>query len=267
MSDGASMAGSRPTAESCAHVRCRRVSLGYGRSVHDDRELAERRIDRELWERVLPLVHVDRTALDVTSGPTPDAQESFEVGSEWGAPWGTTWFRLTGDVPDSWRSRQRTTRIEAVVDLGFNRSPAGFQAEGLVVAHRPDGSFEPLQGIHPRRTNYVIDRESTTVDLLVEAASNPTFPQFAPSRQGLPETASTDPIYRFRTADLVLVDQNPLHNLKVLYGNGAVKLNDETEQERNAGRTIDFMCHPPSPPQLRRFSIQSLSTAFLRRSR
>ena len=29
-------------------------------------------------------------------------------------------------------------------------------------------------------------------------------------------------------ADLVLVDQNPLENLKVLYGTGAVKLNDDT---------------------------------------
>ena len=189
--------------------------------MHDDRELAERRIDRELWERVLPLVHVDRIALDVTAGPSPDEQTPFTVGSEWGAPWGTTWFRLTGDVPDSWRGRQRTTRIEAAVDLGFNRSPAGFQAEGLVVEPRPDGSFRPLQGIHPRRTNYVIDDESTTVELLVEAASNPTFPQFAPSSQGLPETASTDPIYRFRTADLVLVDLETealVHDLDVLDG-------------------------------------------------
>ena len=159
--------------------------------MHDDRELAERRIERELWERVLPHVHVDRIALDMTAGPSFVEQTSFTVGSEWGAPWGTTWFRLTGDVPDSWRSRQRATRIEAVVDLGFNRSPAGFQAEGLVVEPRPDGSFRPLQGIHPRRTNYVIDDESTTVELLVQAASNPTFPQFVPSRQGLPETAST----------------------------------------------------------------------------
>ena len=189
--------------------------------MHDDRELAERRIERELWERVLPLVHAERIALDVTAGPSPDDQTPFTVGSEWGAPWGTTWFRLTGDVPDSWRGRQRTTRIEAVVDLGFNRSPAGFQAEGLVVEPRPDGSFRPLQGIHPRRTNYVLDDDSPTVDLLVEAASNPTFPQFAPSRQGLPETASTDPIYRFRTADLVLVDIETdalVHDFDVLDG-------------------------------------------------
>ena len=33
--------------------------------------------------------------------------------------------------------------------------------------------------------------------------------------------------------DLVLVDENPLENLKVLYGTGAVKLNDDTgEVER-----------------------------------
>ena len=37
-------------------------------------------------------------------------------------------------------------------------------------------------------------------------------------------------------ADMVVVDENPLQNLKVLYGNGAVKLNDETgEVERIGG--------------------------------
>jgi imidazolonepropionase-like amidohydrolase len=37
-------------------------------------------------------------------------------------------------------------------------------------------------------------------------------------------------------ADLVIIDENPIHNLKVLYGTGAVKLNDETgEVERIGG--------------------------------
>jgi imidazolonepropionase-like amidohydrolase len=36
-------------------------------------------------------------------------------------------------------------------------------------------------------------------------------------------------------ADLVIVDQNPLENFKVLYGTGAAKLNDRTGQpERSA---------------------------------
>ena len=36
-------------------------------------------------------------------------------------------------------------------------------------------------------------------------------------------------------ADMVVVDENPLENLKVLYGNGAVKLNDETGEVERVG--------------------------------
>jgi hypothetical protein len=36
-------------------------------------------------------------------------------------------------------------------------------------------------------------------------------------------------------ADLVMVDQNPLENLKVLYGTGAVKLNDQTGKVERVG--------------------------------
>lgn len=38
-----------------------------------------------------------------------------------------------------------------------------------------------------------------------------------------------------KLADMVLVDQNPMHNLKVLYGNGAVKLNDTTGRVERVG--------------------------------
>ena len=36
-------------------------------------------------------------------------------------------------------------------------------------------------------------------------------------------------------ADIVLVDENPLQNLKVLYGTGAVRLNDETGETERVG--------------------------------
>ena len=36
-------------------------------------------------------------------------------------------------------------------------------------------------------------------------------------------------------ADLVLVDQNPLHNIKVLYGTGHLRLNDRTGQMERVG--------------------------------
>ncbi|PCI32013.1 MAG: amidohydrolase [Alphaproteobacteria bacterium] len=38
-----------------------------------------------------------------------------------------------------------------------------------------------------------------------------------------------------KKADLVIVDENPVHNLKVLYGTGAVKLNDETGKVERVG--------------------------------
>ena len=36
-------------------------------------------------------------------------------------------------------------------------------------------------------------------------------------------------------ADLVIVDENPIANLKVLYGTGAVKLNDDTGEVERVG--------------------------------
>ena len=36
-------------------------------------------------------------------------------------------------------------------------------------------------------------------------------------------------------ADLLIVEENPLHNMKVLYGTGAVKLNDETGKPERVG--------------------------------
>ena len=170
--------------------------------MFSDRVLVEKRIQRELWERVLPLVHSDRRPLTIEAGPDLDHLEPFEAGSSWGAPWATTWFRLTGEIPPEWTGR----RIEAVIDLGFHQRAAGFQCEGLVVELDGDGSFRPRQGIHPRRTNYVIDSDPGPVVLHVEAASNPMFPQFTSSPLGSLETAGERLLYRFRQAALVVVD-------------------------------------------------------------
>jgi hypothetical protein len=36
-------------------------------------------------------------------------------------------------------------------------------------------------------------------------------------------------------ADLVILDENPIHNLKVLYATGAVRLNDDTGKTERVG--------------------------------
>ena len=170
--------------------------------MHANRDLIEKRVRRELWERVLPLVHPHRQALTIEAGPDVEHLEPFEAGSSWGAPWATTWFRLTGDIAAPWVGR----RVEAVIDLGFNDRAAGFQCEGLVVDLHDDATFTPLQGIHPRRTNYAVDAVAGPLTLHVEAASNPMFAQFAPSALGSLDTAGDRPLYRFRQASLVVVD-------------------------------------------------------------
>jgi len=170
--------------------------------VHNDRDLVEKRIQRELWQRVLPLVHPERCQLTIDAGPDVDHLEPFEAGSSWGAPWATTWFRLRGEIPASWSGQ----RVEAVIDLGFNPNAAGFQCEGLVVDLADDGTFTPLQGIHPRRTNFGVAATPGPLTLHVEAASNPMFPGFVPSSLGSLDTAGDRLLYRFRTAALVVVD-------------------------------------------------------------
>jgi alpha-mannosidase len=183
--------------------------------MHDDRGLIERRITREMWERVLPLVHVDRRPLTVMAGPSLAELEPFEVGRRWGTPWGTTWFGFEGEIPDHWANG----RVEAIIDLGFHRDAAGFQCEGLVV----DGEGHPVQGIHPRRTNLRVPAEPGAVSIHLEAASNPSFAQFIPSTLGSADSERPDGplLYRFARAELVLVDSRAealAHDLDVLDG-------------------------------------------------
>jgi len=155
-----------------------------------------------MHERVLPLVHVDIRPLEVEAGPDLEHLEPFEVRSKWGAPWATTWFRFSTEIPEGWAGRS----VEAVIDLGFHPDAAGFQCEGMLVELRDDGTWTPLQGIHPRRTNYAVSATPGPVRLHLEAASNPSFPGYRPSRMGSPATAGDRPLYTFRRADLVVVD-------------------------------------------------------------
>ncbi len=163
----------------------------------------------------MPLVHPERRPLTIHAGPSPDRLIPFEAGDRWGTPWGTTCFRFEGELPDHWAGR----RVEAVLDLGFHPDAAGFQCEGLVV----DVDGVPVQGIHPRRTNLPLEARPGPVVIRLEAASNPSFPQFTPSELGSRAAAerSGPLLYRLRRAELVLVDGEAealVHDLDVLDG-------------------------------------------------
>ena len=175
--------------------------------MHDDRELVEARIRRQLRERVIPAVDGAAIALDVLAHHVPGEPisveaartadfEPFVVGSAWGAPWSTTWFRLRATVPAEWAG----STVEAVVDLGGGGGP-GFTAEALVW-----GDDGPQEGIHPDKKTVLIGAPvagGESVDLLVEAAANPDFSRsHAPNPLGDRATAGGAPLYRLDRAQL-----------------------------------------------------------------
>jgi alpha-mannosidase len=90
--------------------------------VHDYRRQVEQRVERVLRERIRPAVYAVTVPMDVEAWHVPDepvpvqdalaaSYEPFAVGTAWGPPWSTTWFRLRGRVPLDWAG----SRVEAVI--------------------------------------------------------------------------------------------------------------------------------------------------------
>ncbi|ALO99346.1 alpha-mannosidase [Streptomyces hygroscopicus subsp. limoneus] len=184
--------------------------------MHDDRTLIEARLKRVLDERIRPAVYPESVPLEVAvwnapGEPVPVEEglaaepEPITVGSRWGAPWGTSWFRVTGTVPEAWAGRT----VEAILDLGFDENMPGFQCEGLV--YRPDGT--PVKGLNPRNQWVRIGAPvagGEEVRLHIEAASNPVildYHPFLPTRLGDKETAGSEPQYTLTRMDLAVFDE------------------------------------------------------------
>jgi alpha-mannosidase len=182
--------------------------------VHQNQKLVEERIERVLNERITPAVHSATTpvtlrAWQVPDEPVPVAEalvqtyDPFEIGQPWGRAWSTWWFEVLGEVPADWAGHT----VELVLDPGFIGDWPGNQAECLV--HTPDGV--PIKGIHPRNTYVRLHDEAAggeAVHFFVEAAGNPDIlvNEFVPTAYGEKSTAPTEPIYRFRTAQLAVFE-------------------------------------------------------------
>ncbi|MGJ5756450.1 alpha-mannosidase [Streptomyces puniciscabiei] len=184
--------------------------------MHDDRTLVEGRLRRVLDERIRPAVYPESVPLQVAvwhapGEPVPVEEglaaepNPVEVGARWGAPWGTSWFRVTGTVPEAWAGRT----VEALLDLGFDENMPGFQCEGLV--YRPDGT--PVKGLNPRNQWVRVGAPvagGEEVVLHIEAASNPVildYRPFRPTRLGDKDTAGHEPQYTLTRMDLAVFDE------------------------------------------------------------
>ncbi|MGW3243730.1 alpha-mannosidase [Streptomyces sp. NPDC001070] len=200
--------------------------------MHDDRLLVEGRLTRAMNQFVRPALYADRVPLGmsvwhVQGEPVPvgealkassnGAFEPFTTGTPWGPPWSTSWFRLEGTVPAAWAGR----RVEAVIDPGFGNDGPGFVAEGLVY----DADGVPVKGVHPLNRHVPVANPATggeRVGLLLEAAANPAvLRDWRPTRLGDVLTAGSEPLYRFDTAELAVLDEDVWHlvlDVEVLEG-------------------------------------------------
>ena len=171
---------------------------------------AMQRAQRLLEQRIQPFVHTD--GIDFTVEATPETFEPvglpaattgprapFAIGSKWGTPWHTTWFRLTATVPEHLAGRP----LHAVIDLGFRGRGDGFETEAL--AYR---NGRVLHAIQPDRRTVDLGPAGAgeTIELWVEAAATPIIAGhefgYGPTLLGDPATAPQRPIYQLRRAEL-----------------------------------------------------------------
>ncbi|GAA2741145.1 alpha-mannosidase [Kitasatospora cinereorecta] len=187
--------------------------------MHSKQRLVEQRLKRVLTERIRPAVHARTVPLtvgvwNVPGEPVPVAEglaapyRPVSVGHRWGPAWSTSWFRISGRVPEEWAGQ----RVEAVLDLGFNRTGAGFSSEGL--AYRADGSV--VKGVNPRNAwlpiaDPAVGGEEFTY--YIETAANPVLcDDHLPTSLGdVPSWVtgaghSGDTLYRLLRLDLAVFD-------------------------------------------------------------
>ncbi|MBI4430057.1 MAG: amidohydrolase [Ignavibacteriales bacterium] len=115
------------------------------------------------------------------------------------------WFKLLNDY------KKMGGRVTTGSDAGFIYSTYGF---GII------HELELLQeaGFHP-------------LEVIQAATMNGAFTLHEPKGQPIEFGAVREGLL----ADMSIVDQNPLQNFKVLYGTGAVKLNDKTGKPERVG--------------------------------
>ncbi|MET9358642.1 glycoside hydrolase family 38 C-terminal domain-containing protein [Streptomyces sp. NPDC006617] len=188
--------------------------------MHDERRRIEERVQRLHDQRIKAAIYAATVPFEVEAWQAPGEPVPFEearaaayapfaMGSQWGPPWGTTWFRMRGKVPTKWAGKH----VEAVIDLGFVGDWPGNQAEALV--HLMDGT--PLKAVNPLNQYVAIANPATggeEIDYLVEAASNPdiladNFSRTTPL--GDIHTAGDKPLYTFRRADIAVLDEDVWH--------------------------------------------------------
>ena len=176
-----------------------------------------------------PTMTIYEASRDVMAARNADWHEEYTLPSQWDfyqpsrAAHGSYWFYWGTEDEVAWRNfykvwmqflneyKNRGGRVTTGSDSGFIYKLYGFDYIREFELLREAG-FHPVEVIR-----------SATLHGAQELNDPKGLPpDFGMIRPGL-------------KADFVVVEENPLQNLKVLYGTGAVKLNDETGETERVG--------------------------------
>jgi len=170
--------------------------------MHDRRREIEERLSRVIDERVQPAIyskiadltlevwHVPFNEDGTVGEPVPfekarsQSYAPAQLGDRWGPAWGTSWFHVTGSVPED------VEHPEVRFDLGWATRRPGMQAEALVFT--PDG--EHVKALNPRNS-WIPAQPGQQIEWYVEAAANPVLSGFKPTDLGDNRTSTTEPLY------------------------------------------------------------------------
>ncbi len=194
----------------------------------------------EKWEALLdefvelgvtldPTFNIYSAGRDVMRARNAEWHETYTLPTQWDfytpsrQAHGSYWFYWTTEDEVAWRNffhvwmqfvndyKNHGGRVTVGSDSGFIYQLYGFGTI-LEMEMLQEAGFHPLEVI----------RSATMygAQTLFEPRGEPI--EFGVVRPGM-------------LADLIVIDENPLENLKVLYGTGAVRLNDETGRPERVG--------------------------------
>ena len=205
----------------------RQWNLIAGRGSEKWNDLLEEFLDLEVT--LDPTFNIYSAGRDVMRARNADWHDIYTLPTQWDfytpsrEAHGSYWFYWTTEDEVAWRNffrvwmqfvndyKNRGGRVTVGSDSGFIYQLYGFGTI-LEMEMLQEAGFHPLEVI----------RSATMygAETLFEPRGEPI--EFGVVRPGM-------------LADLIIIDENPLENLKVLYGTGAGRLNDETGEPERVG--------------------------------
>jgi hypothetical protein len=191
-------------------------------------------IDRflELDFGIDPTMTIYEASRDVMRAREADWHDEYTLPSQWDfytpsrEAHGSYWFYWTSEDEYHWRQF-----YEKWMDFLNDYKNAG----GIVTTGSDSGFIYKLYGFdYIRELELLREAGFHPIEVIRAATYHGALQLHKP--RGMEDQLEFGILREGLKADLVMVEENPLENLKVLYGNGAVKLNDETgEVERIGG--------------------------------